>query len=220
MNNFFKMLLLILLAISFVSCDNDDDTVSPTPEKLTYGYEISGSGNIGVFSAVANEISTTEESFGIKAYTIDKPVNKTLEIAEDNKMITILRNAATNLRAKYNNDYFKNDTSFFGTYNKYYSLYRAVRDSVIAIDSLKISQPLFAGSRWEDEKDSKNFIEFKDASTCTYSLLDKSGTATYKFTGSAVGIYDNTKVVFAIGLTSAIRSKFVYESKSYTFIKK
>ncbi len=220
MNNLFKILLLILSVNFFIACGDDDDSVNPTPETLTYGYNISSSGSIGAFSAFASDITRMEDSLGIKSVTIDKPANKTLELAEDNKMITKLHSAATALRAKYNSDYLKKDTSFFGTFNKYYNLYRAVPDSIIAVDSMKISYPVFAGTRWEDESDSKNYIEFKDANTCTYSLLDKSGNATYKYTGLAVGIYDNTKAVFAIGLTSAIRSKCVYESKSYTFIKK
>jgi len=204
-------LIAFVFVSSFISCESDDSS-SPIEQKEYITYNIDALSNLstGTNGELRTEISKSVDSLiptGLEILNIEKPKTLAGEIEADNNQIIKFNNRFKVLDNVWNLEHYKNDTTMHFYVERKIRLKRSNQTDYLAEYIYARFLPLITNTKWIYEKDSNQFIEFVNDTTCNFQFEGNSHNLTYqRLNHINIMMPDSSSLKF--GFVSGIRGFF------------
>lgn len=186
--------VLFSASVVFMGCDSDSSTTVEDTVTYTFSASSTHSGLTNPkISAMITECTSLRES-----HTTNKPSTQSALEQLDKSNYDKYSLKVNDLKSKYNEDAYKNDTNLVGKFSADFILKRD--DKILLNDSIRILLPNIANSGWKNVANPNQILELKDNHSCTINLAGTPIQATYEQSGLGLRITlpDNTVYDFAI----------------------
>ena len=225
---YFVNIISFALLSFVISCDdNNDDIISPdTNEYNTYSWFNASIGKSGNDIVLLDNMQKSIDSIislvpaNVKFAQIKKSQNESENIQAELNQIEIFNKAFENAHNLYNPENYKDDTSKIIHFS--YNIGLKKNDNLIKIAEFSYVRalPYLKNSKWINENNSDEFIEFYDFSDVKISYLGKTLNTTYRqMIAVKVAMPDSTNILlkFTSGKRAYIENTITKE-KTY-FVK-